>query len=82
MADALRTRGELGIVRINAATPEKLKGLDLVIVGSPTRGFRPTESIQAFLENLPANNLRGVKAAAFDTRIALKDIQQPILPVW
>jgi flavodoxin len=79
MADALQSRGELGIVRINAATPDQLKGLDLLLVGSPTRGFRPTEPIKDFLKNIPADSLRGVKVAAFDTRIALEDIQQSIL---
>jgi flavodoxin I len=79
IGEALRSRGDTGIVRINAATPEQLAGLDLLIVGSPTRGFRPTEPIKDFLKNIPANSLRGVKVAAFDTRIAVEDIKQPIL---
>jgi flavodoxin len=79
MADALQTRGETQITRINSAAPKQLMGLDLLIVGSPTRGFRPTEPVRVFLKNLPADSLRGVKAAAFDTRIAPEDIQQPIL---
>jgi flavodoxin len=79
MGDALKSRGELGVYRISTATPEPLKGLDLLIVGSPTRGFRPTEPIQTFLKNIPAHSLRGVKAAAFDIRIGGEDIQRPIL---
>jgi hypothetical protein len=43
-------------------------------VGSPTRAFRPTEGITAFLKNLSPSALDGVKAAAFDTRIELEDI--------
>jgi flavodoxin len=78
MADALQSMGDTGIVRINAATPDQLRGLNLLIVGSPTRGFRPTEPIQDFLRNIPADSLSGVRVAAFDTRIALEDIKPPI----
>ncbi len=43
-------------------------GLDLLIVGSPTHGFRPTEATRAFLDSLQPNILSGVQAAAFDTQ--------------
>jgi flavodoxin len=66
---ALLDKAEVQVLRFNAVTPEQLKGLDLLVVGSPTRGFRPSEATQAFFTALPANSLTGVKAAAFDTRI-------------
>ena len=40
--------------------------VDLLIVGSPTRGFKATASIQKFLNSLPSN-VKNV--ALFDTRI-------------
>jgi flavodoxin len=52
-------------------------GTDLMIVGSPTRGFRPTPAIQNYLRALPS--LRGVKVAAFDTRIAVEEVHNMIL---
>lgn len=47
-------------------------GADLLIVGSPTRGFRPTPAIAEFVAGLTAGP--GHKAAAFDTRINLDDV--------
>ena len=60
--------------------PEQLTGLNLLIVGSPTRGFRPTPAINQLLGNIPRRGLKGVKVAAFDTRIAVDDIDSRILP--
>jgi len=52
---------------------------DLLVVGSPTRGFRPTEGIAKWLNTLPKNHLAGVRVAAFDTRILLETIDSKIL---
>ncbi len=63
---------------VSAVTPADLNGIDVLFVGSPTRGFKPTPAITAFLASLPADALKGVKAAAFDTRIPLDSIKNPI----
>jgi len=67
------------VVKISNFKAEQLKGIELLIVGSPTRGFRPSEGIQAFLKNIPADGLRNVKVAGFDTRIKPGDIKQAVL---
>ena len=54
-----------------------LKDLDLLVVGSPTRGFRPTPTIATFINSLPDDLLKEIKVAAFDTRIAAADVQSP-----
>jgi flavodoxin len=69
IADCLSTKAEVRIARVNEVIPEQVKGIDLLVLGSPTRGFRPGEGTQTFLAKLPAGSLDGVKAAAFDTRI-------------
>lgn len=56
-------------VSVLQAKPESVAGLDLLVLGSPTQGGRPTTAIQDFLKNLPAGSLKGVRVAAFDTRI-------------
>jgi hypothetical protein len=53
--------------------------LDLLLVGSPTRGFRPSEATNSLLKSIPANGLKGVKVAAFDTRIAIAEMKPAIL---
>jgi flavodoxin len=61
-------------VPVSQATTEQVRNLDLLVVGSPTRGFRPTEGISKMLNGLPKNHLAGVRVAAFDTRIVLETI--------
>jgi flavodoxin len=48
-----------------------LEGVDILIVGSPIIGWRPTEKTMRFLESLDDGCLRGMKATAFDTRVRL-----------
>lgn len=73
VASALGDPPGVELVRAGRASPDKLSGADIVIVGAPTQGFRPLESVQLFLQNIPADSLRGIKVAAFDTRIAGKE---------
>jgi flavodoxin len=42
---------------------------DLLVVGSPINGWRPTPKITEMLTTLGGGRLNGVKAAAFDTRV-------------
>jgi flavodoxin len=50
----------------------ELKTFDLLIVGSPTQGGRPTRAIQDFLSKIPANALKNVGVTSFDTRFSAK----------
>jgi flavodoxin I len=76
---ALEASGSVQTLRVTEANTDRLGGLDLLVVGSPTRGFRPTEGIISFLKAMPEGRLHGLKVAAFDTRIAPEDIKSPIL---
>ncbi len=78
IGSAVGAEKDVMVKRVTEASSEDLQGLDLLLVGSPTRGFRPTEAIAAFLKNIPANALNGVKAAAFDTRIPTDTIKSPV----
>lgn len=79
MGDALGQRDETKTCRVGDVRHEQLKDLDLLIVGSPTRAFRPTKDVAGFLKGMPANSLNGVKIAAFDTRIAVDDVRNRLL---
>ena len=63
---------------VSAVSPADLSGVDTLFVGSPTRGFKPTPALSEFLAALPAGALNGVRAAAFDTRIPLDSIKNPV----
>lgn len=69
---------EVPVKSIGAVTAADLGGVDTLFVGSPTRGFKPTPVVTDFLAALPAGALNGVRAAAFDTRIPLDSIKNPI----
>ena len=79
IGNALGSQNDIEILRVNNVKPEQLTGLKLLIVGSPTRGFRPTPAINKLLGSIPKHGLKGVKVAAFDTRISMNDIGSPIL---
>lgn len=61
--------------KIEDAKWHEITDVELLVVGSATRGFRPCEKTKAFLKSIPENGLNGVKTAAFDTRIMLETIK-------
>jgi flavodoxin len=81
IGNALGSEEEVDVLRVGDVKPKQLTGLQLLIVGSPTRAFRPTPAIIKLLGSIPQHGLEGVKVAAFDTRIALSDVDSRILPV-
>jgi flavodoxin len=79
IGDGIASEGSCETLHVGDATPEHLKGLDVLIVGSPTRAFRPTKLITDFLDSIPQGNLKGIKVAAFDTRVSTADVQSRFL---
>ncbi len=78
IAEGIDPVGEVPVTQVSQVKPADLTGLDYLFVGSPTRGFKPTPAIMEFLTSLPTNSLSKVRAAAFDTRIPLETIKNPI----
>ena len=64
--------GEVQGLRAGEANPSEVQGVDLLLVGAPTQGGRPTPAARDFLDQIPAQALNGVRVAAFDTRIPAK----------
>ena len=61
--------GEVRTVRVGEAPPADLRQTDLLIVGSPTHGGRPTPAIQGLLDRIADSSLNNIRVAAFDTRL-------------
>lgn len=59
-------------------TPDELRALDCLVVGSPTQKLNFTDGMRDFLASIPPNALDGVCIAAFDTRISIDDVQSPV----
>jgi flavodoxin len=79
IGSALDSQGNVETIRVNEVKMEKLTGLDSLIVGSPTRGFKPTEAIAKFLKRISQNGLNGIRVTAFETRISLIGIESTAL---
>jgi flavodoxin len=79
IGDSLAHDHSVEITQVNNIKPGQLTGVELLIVGSPTRAFRPTKSITDFLNKVPPNGLDGVKVMAFDTRASVADINSRML---
>jgi len=78
IGNALGSQKDVEILHVSNVKPQQLTGMKLLIVGSPTRGFRPTAAIKNLLRKIPVNGLKSVKVAAFDTRISVSDIESRI----
>ncbi len=70
IAEAITPSGEVKVLRAGEANPSELESIDLLIVGSPTHGGRPTPAVQNLLNKV--SKLQGINVAAFDTRIPTK----------
>ncbi len=79
IAQVLGETMDADVIRVQDVTPIQLEGVELLILGSPTRAFNPSPDIKTFLKNLPKDALLGVNATAFDTRFAMEDIEPKLL---
>ena len=75
IAEGLGSNREVVLLPVGAVTTDQLAGYDLLVFGSPTRGFRPTEALGALLKGIPPKALQGVKVAAFDTRFKADELE-------
>jgi len=60
---------ELGcdFIPVGFASPVSIKGLELLIIGSPTHGGQASQAMQKFLASIPSGSLKRIRVAAFDT---------------
>lgn len=74
IAEGVANGNSVDMLTVTEARDADLSSFDLLIIGSPTRGFRPTPATSDFVAGLKPSITHAVKAAAFDTRIAPADI--------
>ncbi len=61
--------GDVKIMRVGEASISDIESVDILIVGAPTYGGRPTPPIKNFISNISAGTLKGIDVVAFDTRL-------------
>lgn len=74
--DALSDTAETRLMRASSVAPRDLMAADLLVVGSPTQRFHATEPVDRFLKGA---SLHGIRAAAFDTRFDMNDVDSRTL---
>lgn len=75
VAQGLPSRNAVEVVPVKEATYEKMRDVELLVVGSPTQGGQPTKAVRQFLEEMMNRNvLTGMKVAVFDTGLRMQDL--------
>lgn len=75
VASSIGTEDEVKAIRVVDLRPEHLEDLELLVVGSPTRSWRPSASVMIFVQDLKKSQLANMHVTAFDTRIDLDTIK-------
>jgi flavodoxin len=76
IADQLSTLGTAYAIHVDEVQLGDLPGINLLVVGSPTQQFSATPPIKRWLKILPEGSIKGVRAAAFDTRFTQEKIDE------
>jgi flavodoxin len=80
IGDTLAGQEDVVTLRVGDVSLDQFAGIKLLIIGSPTQRFQPTSAITDLLKGIPQNSLKGIKVAAFDTRLTKSNIEKtPIL---
>jgi len=79
LAAEIELLGKPSLARTVAnVTDEEIKTAEVIVLGSPTRGFVPTDAMKLFLTE-KALLLTNKKVSAFDTRLDPKAVQAKIM---
>lgn len=67
IGDAMRRFGQVQVIRVGEESLD-LTGVDALVIGCPTQGWRPTQAMQTLLQTLTPGRTKGIAIACFDTR--------------
>jgi flavodoxin len=76
IGSALGTPGQVQVVHVSDVQPGDLTDVQRLVVGSPTQRLTATPAVLNWIKTLPPAGLKGVKAAAFDTRLTEEKINE------
>ncbi|MDD2371142.1 MAG: flavodoxin family protein [Firmicutes bacterium] len=76
--DSISEENQVIIKNISDYEEKDLAGVELIVIGSPTRAFRPTEAISGFLKKI---DVKKYKWIAFDTGINPNLIKSRVLKI-
>ena len=79
IAHGIGERPDVRLEKVSDIDATDFYGVKLLVVGSPTRAFRPSPDTQQFLNSLESNSLKGIMVASFDTRMDQKSVKSGFL---
>ena len=68
IGSGLSSQEQVSVKKVDNITSDDLINVDVIIVGCPTQRLSATPLMKQWLDSLPTDRLRGIQAAAFDTR--------------
>ena len=71
IAGALQSYGQVQVIHAEPDRKLELQNSDLLILGCPTQGWKPTPALKSLLDHIAAESLRGLAVACFDTRFRM-----------
>ncbi len=69
IAEAIAGKLEGTAINISDVKKSDMEEADFIVVGTPIRGWMPSDKTKAFLSALISGELKNKKVAAFDTRV-------------
>lgn len=76
MANAISDHVKVDLRKVGEVSPDEIKEVETLIIGSPTRKFNASEATVRFLKLIPKNSLNNVRVAAFDTRNTQEELNK------
>lgn len=73
VAKGFSAKDKVSVIHVREAASDDVRGVELLIVGSPTHGGQATEELQEFFVQIPKGALSTMKVAAFDTGFKRED---------
>ena len=77
--ESLSNSGTIDIKKVDEFSNADLDGVDLMILGSPTRAFNPSPKMKTLIQNMPVARGKSQKFAAFDTRMNVEEVNNRFL---
>ncbi|HZC04920.1 MAG TPA: flavodoxin domain-containing protein [Ktedonobacterales bacterium] len=68
IGETLSALGRARVLRVDSVRSTDLENVEMLFIGCPTQGWRPTAATQTFLGTMSPEALRDIRVACFDTR--------------
>ena len=82
MANAISDYVKVDLRKVGEISPDEIKEVKTLIIGSPTRKFNISDATVSFLKRIPKNSLSNVRVAAFDTRNTQEELNKYKILSW